>query len=130
MTLFFLKPDLHETNFFVRSEFFAANPRKICVEVEIRKCVESVDECGIQFLNIPQRSPDINAIENIFHNIRLALRKEAMERKICKETYAEFKQRIKKNLKDCDISLVDNTIGTVHKRLQILARNKGYRTKY
>ena len=37
MTLFFLKPDLHETNFFVRSEFFAANARKICVEVEIRK---------------------------------------------------------------------------------------------
>ena len=32
-----VKPDLHETNFFVRGEFFAANARKICVEVEIRK---------------------------------------------------------------------------------------------
>ena len=32
-----LKPDLHETNYFVRSEFFAASARKICAEVEIRK---------------------------------------------------------------------------------------------
>ena len=32
-----IKPDLHETNFFVRSEFFAANARKICADVEIRK---------------------------------------------------------------------------------------------
>ena len=58
--------------------------------------LDAVDECGIQFLNIPPTSPDINPIQNMFHNIRLALRKEAMEKKICKETYAEFKQRIMK----------------------------------
>ena len=42
-----LKPDLHETNFFVQSEFFTANARKICAEVEIRKfAANSQPDCN------------------------------------------------------------------------------------
>ena len=47
--------------------------------------LDAVDECRIQFLNMPPRSPDINPIENIFHNIRLVLRKEARERKFARK---------------------------------------------
>ena len=36
---------------------------------------DAVDTCGLQFLSIPLRSPDINPIENMFHNVEFALKK-------------------------------------------------------
>ena len=92
--------------------------------------LDAVDECGLQFLSIPPRSPDINPIENVFHIVKLALKKEAMEQKISKESFLQFKERVIKHLKNCDVFTIDRTITSLPNRLKILSRNKGYRINY
>ena len=91
--------------------------------------LDAVDECGLQFPSIPPRSPDINPIENVFHIIKLALKKEAMEQKMSKESFLQFKERVIKHLKNCDVFTIDRTLTLLPNRLKILSRNKGYRIK-
>ena len=54
--------------------------------------LDAIEECGLQFLNIPPRSPDINPIENVFHIVKVSLKKEAMEQTISKELFLQFKE--------------------------------------
>ena len=92
--------------------------------------LDAIEECGLQFLNIPPRSPDINPIENVFHIVKVALKKEAMEQKISRESFLQFKERVVKHLKNCNVFTIDKTIASLPNRLKILSRNKGYRIKY
>ncbi len=44
--------------------------------------LQAMEETGVHFLSIPPRSPDLNPIKNIFHLVRVALRKDALEKNI------------------------------------------------
>ena len=92
--------------------------------------LDAIEECGLQFLTIPPRLSGINPIENVLHIVEVALKKEAMEQKISKESCLQFKERVVKHLKNCNIFTIDKTITSLPNRLKILSQSKGYHVKY
>ena len=46
-------------------------------------------------MTIPARSPDLNAIENIFAQVSMILQNQAVEQNIRKDTFSEFSARLK-----------------------------------
>ena len=61
-------------------------------------------------LTIPARSPDLNPIENLFNNVKVALRCEALTRNIITETFEEFKDRVISTLYSFPIDTIDNNM--------------------
>ena len=45
---------------------------------------------------IPARSPDLNPIENMFHIAKKELEQQVIDSQIVRETWQEFKSRVKK----------------------------------
>ena len=91
---------------------------------------EAMDSVGCRLFKIPARSPDLNPIENVFHNIRKKLSKDALEQKIEKETYEEFCRRVRKTILEYSSTIIDRTIDSMPKRIDMVLKNKGLRTKY
>ena len=91
---------------------------------------DALHEIGAEVVEIPPRSPDLNPIENFFHNIKHSLREGALRHGIIREDYESFKQRVLGTLLQYDPSVIDRTIETMNKRLQSIVKNGGYRTKY
>ena len=81
-------------------------------------------------LKIPPRSGDINPIENLFKRVKEELHKQAIDRNIEKETFQQFKVRVIDTLFQFPIHEINNTIGSMHKRLNMIIESKGDRTKY
>ena len=82
-------------------------------------------------VKIPARSPDLNPIENFFHLVRKKLKADAIEQNITKEKYTEFVQRISKTMSEgIPIETINNLISSMPKRLALVVKNKGLRTKY
>ena len=48
--------------------------------------LQAMEETGVYSLSIPPRSPDLNPIINIFYLIRVALRKNILNKNINNET--------------------------------------------
>ena len=71
-----LKPDLHETNFFVRSEFFAANAQRIigCEKVETIPTfsLRIFSPCKINQLEHQLKTADTNPISEQERNTLFA----------------------------------------------------------
>ena len=91
---------------------------------------DALQEIGAELVEIPARSPDLNPIENIFHNIKRSLREDALKRKIIREDFESFKQRVLSTLLQYDASIIDRTVETMTLRLQRIVKSGGYRTKY
>ena len=95
-----------------------------------RVAKDALQEIGAELVKIPPRSPDLNPIENVFHNVKRKILKEALQERIKKEDFTAFKERVLQTLANCSGSLIDGTIKTMHKRLKTITTNGGYRTKY
>ena len=61
------------------------------------KATESLKVIGVEVVKIPPRSPDLNPIENIFHNVKRKLRQDALDKKIVCEDLGAFKQNNRNN---------------------------------
>ena len=82
-------------------------------------------------VKFPARSPDLNSIENIFHNVKRELHQQALDNRIKKETFHDFLERIKKTLFSYDRSVINGTIATIPKqRLRCIKDTNGNRTRY
>ena len=92
--------------------------------------VEAMKKVGATKFSIPPRSPDLNPIENIFHLAKVRLRKEAMKNEIMEETYPDFLERITKTLKGIPVEVINKTILSMPKRVDLVIQNKGQRLKY
>ena len=92
-----------------------------------RAAMESVNA---QLFSIPPRSPDMNPIENIFSIVKRKLNEDAISQKICIETKDEFETRIKRTIESLPLSIIDNTIESMYKRMQMIIDCKGDRLKY
>ena len=53
------------------------------------------NDLNIEIFEIPARSPDINCIENVFHEMRKAIQLDAVKKNIVQETFTEFVARCK-----------------------------------
>ena len=101
------------------------DPVQNCKEV-----YKAYDEIGCRIFSIPARSPDINPIENVFNNIRVQLRTDAVEKKIESETYEQFCERVKTTLLNYSREIIDRTIESMPNRMKLILQGKGCRTKY
>lgn len=85
---------------------------------------------GAKLINIPPRSPDVNPIENVFHLAVKALNRDTEENVITSETYEQFVNRITSILFNLPVSVINKTIESVSKRIDLIIANKGKRLKY
>lgn len=90
----------------------------------------AMDAVGCRLFKIPARSPDLNPIENAFHNIRRKLNDDALEGKIECETFQQFCRRVRNTILDYSAEVIDRTIDSMPKRIDLVIKNKGIRTKY
>lgn len=85
---------------------------------------------GYEIFSIPARSPDLNPIENMFNLVRKQLHEDAITRNITKEKYEEFAKRVKDTLNDFPVDILDRTIESLPRRMELIINGKGCRTKY
>ena len=80
--------------------------------------------------SIPPRSPDLNPIENIFHLAKRKVKKDAVSRLITHESYEEYVFRVKQILMNMGIDVINRTIESMNKRINMVIKAKGQRIKY
>ena len=79
---------------------------------------------------LPPRSGDIHFIENIFHIVKMALEKDALDRNITHKTFQEFSECVATTFHNLDTTLIDRTIESMNNRIELLLKNKGQRKRY
>ena len=85
---------------------------------------------GAKPVPLPPRSGDIHFIENIFHIVKMALEKDALDTNITHETFQEFSEHVATTFHNLDTTLIDRTIESMNNRIGLLIKNKGQRTRY
>ena len=94
------------------------------------KAKEALNNIGAEVVKSPARSPDLNPIENFFHNVKRKLRQDALDNRIVNEDLIAFKHRIVRTRSKYDKSIIDKTISSMYNRLITMTKNGGCRTKY
>ena len=85
---------------------------------------------GYEIFSIPARSPDLNPIENMFNIVRKQLNEDAMVMNIEKENYEEFGRRVKRTIERFSVDIINKAIESLPKRMELIIKGKGSRTKY
>ena len=80
--------------------------------------------------HIPPRSPDLNPIENVFNVVKKQLKDEAINNNIESESKDEYEKRVISALLNYPSSIIDRTIESMEKRLKLVVKGRGNRTKY
>ncbi len=91
---------------------------------------DAMFKMGAKKFSIPARSPDLNPIENLFHLVKRKLDEDALDRAIMFENFDNFCLRVKETILQSDKNTIDKTIGSMEKRIELVIKNKGQRTKY
>ena len=94
------------------------------------KAKEALKNIGAEVVKIPPRSPDLNPIENFFHNVKRKLRQDAITNTIVCENLNSFRNRIIETIRTYDKNIINKTISSMHKRLYQITKNNCCRTKY
>lgn len=95
-----------------------------------KEAKDAMDSIGCRLFKIPARSPDLNPIENIFHLVGKKLQKDALETNLVREDFEGFCRRVKKTCLEYPHEVIDNTIASMPKRIDLVIKSKGLRTKY
>ena len=85
---------------------------------------------GARKFTIPPRSPDLNPIENIFNLVKKNLNEDAITNNIVWENFAQFSARVKATIESTDVALIDKTIKSMERRIPLVIKGKGQRTRY
>lgn len=101
-----------------------------CPVQNSKKAKDAFAEVQCNVYSIPPRSPDLNPIENIFSIVRRNLRKEAIAKKITSESFNSFCQRVEATFYNISKRVVNNCIGSMPKRLDLVYETKGNRINY
>lgn len=95
-----------------------------------RVAMRALEEIEAELWNLPSCSPDINPIEGIFHILKDLLEEEAIDSKITKESFDEFRNRVLQTLGELDPDVIDKAIDSMPRRMRAIIKGKGSRTKY
>ena len=91
---------------------------------------DAMEDVGCRLFRIPPRSPDLNPIENVFHLIGKQLKRDAIRNNLTRETFDEFCNRVKRTVMRFPQETIDRTISSMPRRVALVIKNKGLRTKY
>ena len=100
----------------------------LCQNSKIAKA--ALEDISANMMEIPPRSPDLNPIENIFHNVKRTLRKEAIRQKITYEQYTAFSARILRTPLLVNKDLIKKAINRMPMWLNCIVETNGNRTRY
>ena len=95
-----------------------------------RKAQQAISAVGAKKFTIPARSPDLNPIENIFHNIKRQLQDDVLNQQITKETFSQFCARVKATLLNYSPEIINRTITSMDRRIDMVIKSKGQSIKY
>ena len=101
-----------------------------CPILNCAKAPRAVKVVGGKLFAILKRSGDLNPIENVFNVVKRELRRQAITSHLTSESFQEFAQRVKSTLYSVRREIIDNTIGSMYKRLDLVLDSRGRRTKY
>ena len=94
------------------------------------KAMRAFDKIGATIFKIPPRSPDLNPIENLFHQVKRVLFKDARSRFITKETSDEFALRVESTLRQFSSQRIDRLIDSMPARCVEVRQKRGLRIRY
>ena len=101
-----------------------------CPILNCPKARKALKEVGGELFPIPKRSGDLNPIENVFNAAKEELRTQAVRLNLTYESFEAFARRVKSTLYSMRREIIDNTIASMFKRLDLITKNRGRRTKY
>ena len=94
------------------------------------KARDAIYSIGAMKFSIPARSPDLNPIENLFHLSKAKMHEDALQKNIVFENWDDFVLRAQTTMENSDVGVIDRTIASLEKRIGLVIKNKGERTKY
>ena len=83
-------------------------------------------EKKIKTMDWPANSPDLNPIENIWK----LLKDKVQKRKVFPRTVAELKTALKEEWEAFDVSIIENIVASMPRRIEAVLKAKGGPTKY
>jgi len=94
------------------------------------KARKALREVGGELFPVPKRSGDLNPIENVFNVVKEDLQTQAIRLNLTYESFEDFARRVKSTLYSMRTEIVDKTIASISKRLDLITKNRGRHTKY
>ena len=92
--------------------------------------LRAYETMGATVFRILPRSPDLNPIENVFHLVNMEICRDTIENNITEESFADFSQRVKRIMLSIPVRRINNTIDSMDRRIPMVIRLNGNRTKY
>lgn len=90
----------------------------------------ALQQVRAKLLKIPPRSPDLNPIENMFKSVSDNLHDSAIEEQLERESFTQFKQRVKNTIVQFPVAKINNLIESMDRRIQLILETQGQRLKY
>ena len=94
------------------------------------KARKALKDIRAKLFAMPPRSCDLNPIENIFNLAKRDLKAQAIRKNLTYESFEQFSERVTCTLYGLSTVVIDNIICSMDKRLKLVIKSKGKRTKY
>ena len=92
-------------------------------------CNKPGQQVSAQLLKITPRSSDLNPTENVFKSVGDDLRDSAIEKQLERESFTQFKERVKDKIVQFPVPKINNLIESMDRRIQPILETKGQRLK-
>ena len=86
---------------------------------------KAMDKVHYRLFMIPLQSPDLNHRENIFHFVDMCLRKDAIMKKIKRETYEQFCNHVTNTFHNFPSDIIDRTIALIANLIDAAIKMEG-----
>ena len=96
----------------------------------IKKANRAFDVIACKVFAIPDWSPGVNHIENIFNRICEKLTEDSITHQNKRKNFEEFSARVKRTFAEFPVEKMDKTIDTTQKRMKLTTKSCGKRIKY
>ena len=93
-----------------------------CPILNCARARKALKEVGVELFPIPKRSGDLNPIENVFNVAKEELRTKAITFNLTYESSEDFARRVKSTLYSMPRDIIDNTIASMFKRLDLITK--------
>ena len=101
-----------------------------CLCQNSKTALKAIKKHKAQIFKIPACSPDLNPTENVFQLVSKSLARQAIQKNITCETFAQFSARIKKTMEEFSVETINNIIGSMNKCIDMVLKAEVNRIRY